>query len=725
MSARFRQAYPLLRPLLLLLGAALVWWVVTQLLAGEEAQIPLRLAVALLWLGFALLVIVTALWINELMARLIVREQRQGGRLRRRIVTAFGVMAAVPTLLLSLFAAIMLSVGYERLFSEPVNRAVSTADTVTSAYIQQAEERLRADAVAVASQLNRQLSEVFEGGTELRDLLNEIAIQLEISEIVLLDGTLYPFASGGTTIRAQVDLPQISDEDAEASLLSPKILPSLDQRTRVLTRFTDVGDFYVYLARLPEPEVTAQIGIAQEAVRAFSNLEAQRRTLTLTFFVLMGLVSMLVLVTASLSGLLFAARFVGPIRDLIRVAEDVQAGNTGAGLSLPDSGGDELATMGRAFNAMMTEINQQRTALLNINQALEARQQFTQAVLSGVSAGVLGLDAEARLTLPNRRADELLGIEFDSLRGRRFEEILPEFSGLLARAVHAQTALYEEQLRFIERKRGEVLTLLLSVVVSRNPEGQIDAYVVTFDDVTSFLAAQRQAAWSDVARRVAHEIKNPLTPIQLSAERMRKRTAKVSDPADRQVFDAALETISRQVSNIGRMVGEFSRFARMPSARIASANLSEVCRMAVFLQRNADSHVRFKTRLPAEDVWLPCDAALVSQALTNLLKNASESLLSTDVAREDKPAIELTLRLETSQATITIRDNGKGYDPDKLDSLTEPYVTTRAKGTGLGLAIVKKIMDDHGGSLSLTNGAADSAWPGAQARLVFPRESSA
>jgi two-component system nitrogen regulation sensor histidine kinase NtrY len=363
---------------------------------------------------------------------------------------------------------------------------------------------------------------------------------------------------------------------------------------------------------------------------------------------------------------------------------------------------------------MTHRIEAQQGELVEANRQLDDRRRFTETVLAGVSAGVIGLDREGRITLPNRSASELLALEREQMVGRKLAELVPEVAELLDETMRRPERVREAQVR-IER-RGRALTLLVRVAAEREG-GETQGYVATFDDVSELITAQRKAAWADVARRIAHEIKNPLTPIQLSAERLKRKYLKEiqSDP---DTFTTLSDTIVRHVGDIGRMVDEFSSFARMPAPIMKVEDLRDICRQALFLQRNAHSEIRFESDLPAEPVPFSCDARQLHQALVNLLKNAAESIEARSGDELPKGEIRLAIEERGGGAALVIEDNGRGLPRELKDRLTEPYVTTRAKGTGLGLAIVKKIMEDHGGSLALE----DREEGGARAELLFPAE---
>jgi two-component system nitrogen regulation sensor histidine kinase NtrY len=363
---------------------------------------------------------------------------------------------------------------------------------------------------------------------------------------------------------------------------------------------------------------------------------------------------------------------------------------------------------------MMTQLGTQRTALVDANRQIDERRRFTETVLAGVSAGVLGVDADGRITIVNRAAARLLNADPDEVEGHHYAEVAPEFAALIRRAVAEPTGRASGEVAI--KRAGSPRTLSVQVGSERGTEAR--GLVVTFDDITDLVSAQRTAAWADVARRIAHEIKNPLTPIQLSAERLKRKYAS-EIATDREVFEQCTDTIIRQVGDIGRMVDEFSSFARMPAPVMRREIAQELVQQAVFLQRVAHPQIVFETRLPKEPVYFEGDGRLLAQALTNVLKNASESI-GLRHAKGDETQGRITIAVETDGTSVMfeVTDNGLGLPSDLRHRLTEPYVTTRTKGTGLGLAIVRKILEDHMGDLTLAD--AGDGLDGAKITLRLP-----
>ena len=446
----------------------------------------------------------------------------------------------------------------------------------------------------------------------------------------------------------------------------------------------------------------------EAAVAEYQRLDENRSSIQVTFALIFFLVALLVLSAAVLIGLVLANQIARPVGRLILAAERVRAGDLS--VRVPEiQSDDEVAGLSRAFNRMTGQLGAQRTELMDAYSQIDERRRFTETVLAGVSAGVIGLDGTGRIELPNRAASELVGLDLMGAIGQPLGLVVPEFGPLLA---EAGTRTAELQIGPSSRRR----TLLVRIGTELRG-GRPDGYVVTFDDITELQSAQRKAAWADVARRIAHEIKNPLTPIQLSAERLKRRFTKeiTSDP---ETFAQCADTIVRHVGDIGRMVDEFSAFARMPLPVLRPEDVGRIAREALVLQRSARPEIVWTTDIPERGPMAVCDRRLLGQALTNLLQNAADSVLM----RQRHPGesaghIGLTVEVAHGTVSLSVQDDGVGLPEGDRTRLTEPYVTHKPKGTGLGLAIVKKIMEDHGGEVLLDD---RGDGPGAVATLSLP-----
>ncbi|HLI12793.1 MAG TPA: PAS domain-containing sensor histidine kinase [Alphaproteobacteria bacterium] len=660
---------------------------------------------------------ITQIWIER-------RRGSAGSRLHTRLVALFSFVAVTPTIIVAIFSTFFFNFGLQSWFSDKVRTAIKESVAVASAYLDENVRSIQTDAITLSQRIQRALPLIADGDpikiAEFERILNDEADQLSLPEAVVFDSSFRVLARTKLSFAMEREtIPAAAIEKARKGSVA-LLRSEADDRVRALLRVNPpIGEImptvYLFVGRFVEPGVLQHVERAQSALAEYQQLELARSDIEITFALIFVVVALLLLLAAVWVGLYFATQLVRPISSLIAAAESIRAGDLSARVPEEEAKSDEIGSLSRAFNRMTGQLAEQRRELIEANRQLDARRRFTEAVLAGVSAGVIGLDQRGRVNLPNRSACELLATKSENLVGRALEEAVPEMAELLQEARRRPSRFVEAELKVM--RKGRTRTLLVRISAER-VDGEIKGYVVTFDDISDLLAAQRTAAWGDVARRIAHEIKNPLTPIQLSAERLKRKYLKEisSDP---ETFLTCTETIVRQVGDIGRMVDEFSAFARMPAPVMREEDLVELCRQAIFLQRQGNPDIRYETELPATTVRFRCDARQISQALTNLLQNAADSIHgSTAKERRGSAArgrILLRLSVEKSSVTIVVEDDGKGLPQENRDRLTEPYVTTREKGTGLGLAIVKKIMEDHRGDLVLE----DREGGGASVRLVF------
>jgi two-component system nitrogen regulation sensor histidine kinase NtrY len=669
--------------------------------------------VILLLLGTLIARRIVGLWVKH-------RRGLAGSRLHVRMVALFSIVAVAPAILVAAFSAIFFYVGVQSWFSERVSTAVNESLSVAQAYLAEHQRTLTADALAMANDLNREAPRLINDPAFFNQLVSTQAALRGLTEAMVFDSSGRTLARSSLTFALQFEPiePEVLEQARRGEVV--RITSDSDDRVRAVVRLDRFIDTYLLVGRLVEASVIGHMERAEGAVAEYQELQGRQSSLQITFTLIYVIVSLLLLMVAVWVGLLFADTLVTPIGALITAAERVRAGDLSA--RVPTTGNtDELGSLARAFNRMTNQLESQRRELIEANRQLDSRRRFTETVLSGVSAGVLGLDRDGRINLPNRSATGLLGKELDHLIGYPLEEAVPEMAALMADVRHRPQRLVERQVKL--RRDGGVRTLLVRIAADRLGS-EVRGYVVTFDDITELLSAQRKAAWADVARRIAHEMKNPLTPIQLSAERLKRKYLKQID-TDPETFVNCTDTIVRQVGDIGRMVDEFSAFARMPSPVMQPVDIAEIGRQALFLQRNAHPQIAFSFRPPEERIELPGDARQLHQALTNLLQNALDAVEGRERPEGDEDLqqgrVDVAIERSGDEAIVTVADNGRGLPAENRDQLTEPYVTTRAKGTGLGLAIVKKIMEDHGGRLILE----DRPGGGARVRLVLPLAGSA
>ena len=591
-------------------------------------------------------------------------------------------------------------------FSDRVRTAITESLAVAEAYLHEHQQAIRADVLAMANDLNRDSVQLALNPQHLQQVVSAQAALRGLTEAMVFDRAGHMLARSSLSFTLGFEpVPDDAIHLADAGDVAIMTNDS-DDRVRALVRLNQFGDVYLYVGRFIEPRVLNHMEETQRAAALYEQMEGQRSGFQITFALIFMMVAMLFLVAAVAIGIHFAAQFAGPISRLITAAERVRGGDLAARVPEGEKD-DELASLSRAFNRMTYQIESQQRELREANRQLDERRRFTETVLTGVSAGVIGLDRLGRVNLPNRSASALLGTDLEQAIGQDLAEVAPEMAGLLDEAERRPERLAQTQ---VELLRGNSSRTLLVRIAAEHNDRDISGFVVTFDDITELLSAQRKAAWADIARRIAHEIKNPLTPIQLAAERLRRRYLK-EIRNDVETFTICTDTIIRHVGDIGRMIDEFSSFARMPTPVLKPENLVEIVHRAVFLQRTAHPEIVFEPVFPATPVAVSCDARLVGQALINIVKNAIELIEARRAEDSASPAgrIRVSVAQDNGQAAVIIEDNGKGLPQHGREQLTEPYVTTRTKGTGLGLAIVKKIMEDHHGELVLEDGETEGA----------------
>ncbi len=700
---------------LVLLGPVLAF--ATFYVLGPLDQNASTLTLRLVLLADLVYVLAVAALVAQRIARMVAarRAKSAGSRLHLRLTGVFALMALIPTVTVAVFAALTVNIGLEGWFSERVRQVVGASLNAAEAYEQEHREDLEEDAKTLAGFIDsNRTNSLFMGEGELRVLLGQGQglIQRGLREAYVIDGLGTIRARGEQSYLFDFERPplEVIEEAAETGV---GIIEDWDNNEfRAVVPLQGLADRYLYVSREVDGEILSLLDDTQQTVRLYQQLESERGRVLFEFGLLYLGFAVLLIMAAIWLGLWFAERLSRPVGRLTGAAQHVGAGNLDVRV-VEEEGDDEIAMLGRYFNQMTRQLKAQRTALLENNRQIEGRRRLFDSVLSSVTSGVVGLDSAGRVEFANRSAMRLLDWG-ETPDHPALEVVVPEFGPLLQRVKDGAEVAQEE---VKVTRAGRLEHLLVRMALRRREDDQPEGYVVAFDDVTDLVAAQRLAAWGDVARRIAHEIKNPLTPIQLSAERIRRKfRAAAGEDADK--LDQMTEVIIRQTGDLRRIVDEFSKFARMPEPERRSEDLGELLRGAVLLQEAGQPGTRLTLECEAGPLRADLDATMISQALTNLLKNAGEAIeqkLENGAPEGFEPRIDVRCTREAAGALVVIEDNGIGL-PEDRSRLFEPYVTTRAKGTGLGLPIVKKIIEEHGGTLSL--GDAESG--GARVELRLP-----
>ncbi len=650
------------------------------------------------------------------------KQRIPGARLHTRIVALFSLIAALPAVLLAVAATTTFSRSLDGWFSGRTSAIVENSYDVARAYVDEHSQIIRTDIVNMVRDINGEAAtlkddpDAFQkfliGQAGLRDLTSAYVIDSDGVPIVLaLDDPKLPY----------VVPPPSAIQQAEAGQVALS-RPSSDYRISAIAKIDSMPGRYLYVARGVSPKVIQHLKSTEQNVYEYSRLRQAKSGLKVAHGLIYFMISLTSLLAAIWVGMWFAGRFVAPIRRLIAGAQEVSRGNLE--IELPEKRGEgDLRRLSHTFNLMTRELKTQQDALVTTNAQLTERRNFIQAVLSGVSAGVIGLDSNDRITLLSRAAERLLGTQSVEAVGKLLTDVVPEFAPVLA-PVDEQGLKNKGQHEIKKQIGDEERTFAVRITHEREEdEGDVGS-VVTFDDISELVQAQRTSAWADVARRIAHEIKNPLTPIQLAAERLRRKFGTQIDD-NRDLFETLTQTIERQTGQIKSMVDEFASFARMPQPVMADQDLRLAVQEPAVLFREGNKDIDFKLELPEGPVTTRFDLRLISQAVTNLIKNGAEAIESYGEAQgrpaNYKGSIEVRLVPSADRVAIEVIDNGIGLPKQNRAKLLEPYVTTRAKGTGLGLAIVQKVVEQHGGTLALEDAPlTETRTRGALVRLTLP-----
>jgi two-component system nitrogen regulation sensor histidine kinase NtrY len=698
---------------LALLTTLLTFVVLTGLTRIEPTRI---VVVSFLLLNAAIILLLVAIIVREVW--LVVQARRRGraaARLHIQIVSLFSVIAVLPAVMVAVVANLTIDRGFDRLFSGPTREVIQNSVIIARAYMQEHAQLIRGDILGMANDIALARPLFDQDRRTFRELLTTSATARNLPGAMLIDKDLNLLESAQTGIQTAFSPPapeflsNVSEAEPEIAVLPEENFVAAVIRLRAF------NDTFLYVARPLDPRVVAQLKQTEASAAEYADLEARRLGIQVNVALMFAVIALTILMASVLIGLNFANWLVAPIRRLMSAANMVSTGDLHVQVPVHRSEGD-LAQLGETFNKMTQELRTQRDELVNASELIDSRRRFIEAVLSSASAGIIGVDASGSVGILNRSAEKLIGHAESETLDHPLSDVLPELDEMMKSARESTQRLVQGQVTITRDGQERILSVR---VTAEQTSHSRDSYIITLDDITELVSAQRTSAWADVARRIAHEIKNPLTPIQLSAERIRRKFGKVITE-DKAVFEQCTDTIVRQVDDIRRMVDEFSRFARMPKPVIEGEDVADTVRQAVFLMRVGHPDVDIVAEIKEEPMRAQFDRRLISQALTNIIKNATEAIEAVPPEELGKGRIDVIAARESEDIIIDVIDNGIGLPKVSRARLLEPYVTTREKGTGLGLAIVGRVLEDHGGRIEL-NDAADirPGQRGAWMRLRF------
>ena len=680
---------------LALLSAFLTFVVLTGLTRIEPSPEVVK---SLLLVNAATILLLVGIILREVWQVIQARRRgRAAARLHVQIVGLFSIIAVLPAVLVAIVANVTIERGFDRLFSAPTKEAIENSLTVARAYTYEHARLIRGDILGMANDIARARPLFDQDRVTFRELLTASAQSRNLPGALIIDKDRNILVSAETGIQQSFQTPpaeflsNVNETEPEIA-----VFPEANYVAAVI-RLRAFDNTFLYVARLLDPRVVAQLKQTELSVAEYAAIESRRLGMQVAFALIFAVIALTILLASVLIGLNFANWLVAPLRRLMSAAHTVSTGDLHVLLPVRKSEGD-LAQLGETFNKMTQELRSQRDELVNASELIDSRRRFIEAVLSSASAGIIGVDASGSVGILNRSAEKLIGhVESETL-DHPLSDVLPELDDMMKAARGAQR-LVQGQVTIL--RDGQERNLSVRVVAEKASQA-CDSYIITLDDITELVSAQRTSAWGDVARRIAHEIKNPLTPIQLSAERIRRKFGKtITEEKDKSIFEQCTDTIVRQVDDIRRMVDEFSRFARMPKPVMEGEDVVDTVRQAVFLMKVAHPELDIEATFKEDPLRAQFDRRLISQAVTNVIKNATEAIEQVPPEELGKGRIDVVVSREGEDVLIDVIDNGIGLPKVSRARLLEPYVTTRAKGTGLGLAIVGRVLEDHGGRIEL------------------------
>ena len=703
-----RSLLRLLAPIaigLALVSAFLTFVVLTGLTHIEPTR---EVAVSFILMNGATILVLVGIILREVWQVMQARRRgRAAARLHVQIVSLFSIMAVLPAVLVAIVANVTIERGLDRLFSGPTREVIENSLIIARAYMQEHAQLIRGDILGMANDIGRARPLYDQDRQSFREFLTASAGSRNLPGAMLIDKDRHVLESAETGIPLAFAAPP-ADFLSNVNENEPEIAVLPEQNyVAALIRLRAFNDTFLYVARQLDPHVVDQLKQTEASVAEYAEIEARRLGVQVNFALIFAVIALTILMASILLGLNFANSLVTPIRRLMGAAHMVSTGDLHVQVPVLRSEGD-LAQLGETFNKMTQELRTQRDELVNASDLIDSRRRFIEAVLSSASAGIIGVDASGSVGILNRSAEKLIGHAESETLDHPLSDVLPELDEMMKTARESTQRLVQGQITI--NRDGHERNISVRVTAEQTSQTR-DSYIITLDDITELVSAQRTSAWADVARRIAHEIKNPLTPIQLSAERIRRKFGK-SIVEDKAVFEQCTDTIVRQVDDIRRMVDEFSRFARMPKPVIEGEDVADTVRQAVFLMRVGHPDVDIEADVKEEPLRAKFDRRLISQALTNIIKNAAEAIEAVPTEELGRGRIDVIAAREKDDIVIDVLDNGIGLPKVSRARLLEPYVTTREKGTGLGLAIVGRVLQDHGGRIELHD--ASEMRPGAR-----------
>ncbi|MFZ0764855.1 ATP-binding protein [Bradyrhizobium sp.] len=703
-----RSLMRLLAPIaigLALVSALLTFVVLTGLTRVEPTR---EVAVSFILMNGATILVLVGIICRE--AWQVMQARRRGraaARLHVQVVSLFSIMTVLPAVLVAIVANVTIERGLDRLFSGPTRQVIQNSQSIARAYLNEHAQLIRGDIIGMANDIAHARPLYDQDRQSFREFLTTSATSRNLPGAMLIDKDRHVLESAETGVPLAFAAPpagflnNVNENEPEIA-----VLPE-ENYVAALIRLRAFHDTFLYVARQLDPRVVEQVKQTDASVAEYAVMESRRLGVQVNFALIFAVIALTILMASILLGLNFANSLVTPIRRLMGAANLVSTGDLHVQVPVHRSEGD-LAQLGETFNKMTQELRTQRDELVNASDLIDSRRRFIEAVLSSASAGIIGVDASGSVGILNRSAEKLIGHAESETLDHPLSDVLPELDEMMKTARESTQRLVQGQITI--NRDGHERNLSVRVTAEQTSQTR-DSYIITLDDITELVSAQRTSAWADVARRIAHEIKNPLTPIQLSAERIRRKFGK-SITEDKAVFEQCTDTIVRQVDDIRRMVDEFSRFARMPKPVIEGEDVADTVRQAVFLMRVGHPDVDIEAEIKEEPLRAKFDRRLISQALTNIIKNATEAIEAVPAGELERGRIDVIATRENDDIVIDVIDNGIGLPKVSRARLLEPYVTTREKGTGLGLAIVGRVLEDHGGRIELHD--ASEMRPGAR-----------